>query len=84
MMESIYVENSEWLKQKEKILELKALQKEVAAAIKNACRELDEIEESIMEEYNRKALSVAFGGIIDDRDIEMCIDKYGYIDGIKL
>ena len=90
-VKDLYMENSEWLEQKAKVVELerhlaalKVLVKKCEHAREIAKIELSSIERDIREEYNMKVLSAIYSEPLDDYYYERKLNQDGFIRGHKL
>ena len=90
-VKDLYMENSEWLEQKAKIVELErhlaaleVLVKRCKCAHEIAKIKLSSIERDIREEYNMKVMSSIYSEPLDDYYYERKLNQDGFIRGHKL
>ena len=90
-VKDLYMENSEWLEQKAKVVELErhltaleVLVKRCERAHELAKIELSSIERDIREEYNMKVMSSIYSEPLDDYYYERKLNQDGFIRGHKL
>ena len=90
-VKDLYMENSEWLEQKAKVVELErrltaleVLVKRCERAHELAIITLSSIERDIREEYNMKVMSSIYSEPLDDYYYERKLNQDGFISGHKL
>ena len=90
-VKDLYMENSEWLEQKAKVVELERRLAALGVLVKRCERahelakiKLSSIERDIREEYNMKVMSSIYSEPLDDYYYERKLNQDGFIRGHKL
>ena len=90
-VKNLYMENSEWLEQKAKVVELERRLAALEVLVKRCERahelakiKLSSIERDIREEYNMKVMSSIYSEPLDDYYYERKLNQDRFIRGHKL